>query len=99
MIWRAERKVNNGQYVGNWTVTRIYGEKGEQGYRGDFVSRVFCRSNEDLGNVDHRPTGGDYDTPYPTNKDINGVKIWYDGIPASGSGKIWTSTRKFYGIP
>jgi hypothetical protein len=29
MIWRAERKVNNGQYVGEWTVSRILGEKGE----------------------------------------------------------------------
>jgi hypothetical protein len=45
MIWRAERKVKNGQYEGLWTVSRILGEKGADGYRGDFVSRVFCRNS------------------------------------------------------
>ena len=99
MIWRAERKVNNGQYVGEWTVSRILGEKGEQGYRGDFVSRVFCRNSQNIGNDQNRPTGGTYDEPWPTNEDLSGNKIWSDGIPASGSGKIWTSTRKFYGDP
>lgn len=29
VIWRAERKVRNGVYDGEWTITRIYGEKGE----------------------------------------------------------------------
>jgi hypothetical protein len=29
MIWRAERKVKNGEYDGNWVITRILGEKGE----------------------------------------------------------------------
>ena len=95
MIWRAERKVDNGQYVGNWTVTRIYGEKGEQGYRGDFVSRVFCRSNSQPAT----PTGGEYDSPIPTNTDQHGVLIWSDGIPATGPGTIYTSSRKFYGNP
>ena len=99
MIWRAERKVNNGQYVGNWTVSRILGEKGEQGYRGDFVSRVFCRNSQNIGNDENRPTGGTYDKPWPTNEDLSGNRIWSDGIPTSGSGKIWTSTRKFYGDP
>ena len=28
MIWRAERKVKNGVYNGDWVITRIYGEKG-----------------------------------------------------------------------
>ena len=28
MIWRAERKVSNGQYVGGWTKSRIKGEQG-----------------------------------------------------------------------
>jgi len=34
MIWRAERKVSNGEYDGDWTITRIYGEKGEKGDSG-----------------------------------------------------------------
>lgn len=29
MIWRAERKVKNGEYDGKWVITRIYGEKGD----------------------------------------------------------------------
>lgn len=35
MIWRAERKVSNGEYNGDWTITRIFGEKGEKGLRGE----------------------------------------------------------------
>lgn len=35
MIWRAERKVSNGVYNGNWTITRIVGEKGAKGDSGD----------------------------------------------------------------
>jgi hypothetical protein len=35
MIWRAERKVANGEYDGGWTITRIFGEKGEKGLRGE----------------------------------------------------------------
>ncbi len=35
MIWRAERKVANGEYDGGWTITRIFGEKGERGLRGE----------------------------------------------------------------
>lgn len=34
MIWRAERKVSNGEYNGEWTITRIVGEKGARGDSG-----------------------------------------------------------------
>lgn len=34
MIWRAERKVSNGEYDGDWTITRIFGEQGEKGLTG-----------------------------------------------------------------
>lgn len=91
MIWRAERKVVNGQYEGSWTVTRIFGEQGVPGVRGDFVSRVFCRKNT----KPNRPTGGSYESPYPEDN-VGGVLIWSDGIP-SGEGIIWSSTRLFYG--
>lgn len=93
MIWRAERKVVNGQYEGSWTVTRIFGEQGIPGVRGDFVSRVFCRKNTKPS----RPTGGSYESPYPEDN-VGGVLIWSDGIP-SGEGIIWSSTRLFYGDP
>lgn len=91
MIWRAERKVVNGQYEGSWTVTRIFGEQGIPGVRGNFVSRVFCRKNTKPS----RPTGGNYGSPYPEDN-VGGVPIWFDGIP-SGEGIIWSSTRLFYG--
>lgn len=35
MIWRAERKVANGEYDGEWTITRIFGEKGDRGLQGE----------------------------------------------------------------
>ena len=35
MIWRAERKIANGEYDGEWTITRIFGEKGEKGESGE----------------------------------------------------------------
>ena len=35
MIWRAERKVKNGVYEGNWIISRIYGEQGPAGRDGN----------------------------------------------------------------
>ena len=29
MIWRAERKIKNGEYIGSWSITRIKGEHGD----------------------------------------------------------------------
>ncbi|MBO5594419.1 MAG: hypothetical protein J5931_07425, partial [Prevotella sp.] len=84
MIWRAERKVSNGEYDGSWVITRIYGEKGDQGIRGDFKSRVFVRQNTKPAT----PSGGTYDSPVPQG--------WYDGIP-SGDAIIWSSVCAFYG--
>jgi hypothetical protein len=37
MIWRAERKIKNGVYDGEWVVTRI------KGVAGSFKSMVFRR--------------------------------------------------------
>ena len=45
MIWRAERKVSNGEYDGDWTITRIYGEKGDKGDRGYTGGRYEFRYN------------------------------------------------------
>jgi hypothetical protein len=28
MVWRAERKIHNQNYEGNWVITRINGENG-----------------------------------------------------------------------
>ena len=50
MIWRAERKVRNGQYEGSWVITRIYGEKGDPGdsfaYRGHWHTGVVASVND-----------------------------------------------------
>ena len=103
MIWRAERKVNNGKYVGNWTVTRIYGEKGEigpQGKRGSFKSCVFKRSNSVINNFNAVDGSGNiidgatYDNPIPNGSgDFAG---WTDGIP-SGDETLWMAVSKFSG--
>lgn len=48
MIWRAERKIHNGEYEGNWVITRIYGETGDEGPEGRgilSVARFFAISN------------------------------------------------------
>ena len=45
MIWRAERKVSNGEYNGDWTITRIFGEKGENGLKGDTGGHYEFRYN------------------------------------------------------
>ena len=84
MIWRAERKVSNGEYDGSWVITRIYGEKGDTGLRGNFKSTVFKRTNT----APATPSGGTYDSPVPSG--------WSDGIPA-GTAQIWASSCTFYG--
>ena len=43
MIWRAERKVKNGEYDGAWVITRIYGEKGDPGSPGTSGTSVVLR--------------------------------------------------------
>lgn len=35
MVWRAERRIENYQYVGDWVITKIVGEKGDKGDPGD----------------------------------------------------------------
>ena len=41
MIWRAERKISNGVYDGDWTITRIYGETGQSGESAQFIYKHF----------------------------------------------------------
>ena len=89
MIWRAERKVSNGEYDGSWCITRIYGEKGDTGTRGNFKSTVFCRFNPTAQKSSpDTPSDGTYDSPVPSG--------WSDGIPA-GTAQIWASSCTFYG--
>ena len=51
MIWRAERKVSNGAYNGEWTITRIYGEKGEDSYTYDISPDVKSIGLDSDGNA------------------------------------------------
>jgi len=41
MFWRAERKVQNGQYLGGWVVTRIIGENGTDGNGFEYIFKGF----------------------------------------------------------
>ena len=97
MIWRAERKVKNGVYDGDWVITRIYGEKGEQGNKGPFKSRIFCRTNDTpatpTDQVPHGTTYNTYDNPVPPP--VTGQPVWTDGIP-QGTAILWSSVCTFY---
>lgn len=69
------------------------------GKDGSFKSRVFCRTNTNIGSSAYTPTGGTYNNPWPggTNPSPkqNGI-IWHDGVP-SGSEPIWSSVCTFKG--
>lgn len=65
MIWRAERKVKNGVYDGDWVITRIYGEKGDPGdpgANGDFYELRYAKNGSptsppSLVVTDRNPSG------------------------------------------
>ena len=72
------------------------GTTGGRGKRGDFKSRVFARTDTNIGSSGYKPTGGTYDSPWPggaSGTTQNGV-TWYDGIP-SGTATLWSSIRTF----
>ena len=46
-IWRAERKIKNGAYEGDWVKSRIYGEKGEPGDPAEVDEETLERIVED----------------------------------------------------
>lgn len=96
MIWRAERKVSNGEYDGEWTISRIYGEKGDKG-QSSFKSTMFVRMN----NTPTKPATnkGSFLDPSPSNclagqNSDNTDVYWSDGIP-SGTNKLWATSRIF----
>lgn len=101
MIWRAERKVSNGVYDGDWVISRIYGEKGNTG-QSNFKSTIFTRTNVEPQTP--LASYGSYNQPNPPNDTSWGVKktdgtaqsgkYWHDGIPA-GEETLWASTRIF----
>ena len=65
MIWRAERKVKNGVYDGDWVITRINGEKGDPGdpgADGDFYELRYAKNGSptsppSLVVTDRNPSG------------------------------------------
>lgn len=85
-IWMATSRKSNGVWD-DWEISKIKGEKGDDGIDGAFRSTVFLRSNE----TPKTPTGGTYASPIPTS-----TPKWSDGIP-SGSAILWESVCTFYG--
>ena len=69
----------------------ILNDKANENGRGIFVSTIFKR----LATQPSTPTGGNFDSPYPTTQ-AGGVEYqgWSDGIP-SGSEPLWASHRRF----
>lgn len=85
-IWMATSRMRNNVWS-PWYVSRIKGEKGDPGSKGQssFKSFVFLRSDEEPST----PEGGNYDSPLPSP--LNG---WSDGTP-NGTERLWMSTRIF----
>lgn len=82
----------------NW---RVYASKGVNGTRGDFKSRVFCRTNDTPTTPVGTPSQGEppyntYDYPIPPASGPNGKYVWSDGVP-SGEHQIWSTTCTFFG--
>lgn len=80
-IWLAIQETKNG-IIANWVISKIKGEKGEDGIAGNFKSTAFLRTNSEPAT----PSGGSYLNPTP-----NG---WFDGIPVGGE-KLWSSVALF----
>ena len=94
MVWRAEQITVNG-VKGAWVITRIKGEEGQAGKKGNFKSTVFTRSSEDISG--YTVLGGTYNEPYPeeTYDGSDEVDIeWSDGIP-SGTDVLWSTYHTF----
>lgn len=83
-------------------VELIWAWKGEAeaGPRGDFKSRVFCRTNDTpttpVGTTPQGTTYNTYDNPIPPASGPNGKYVWSDGIP-SGTEQIWSTVCTFHG--
>lgn len=95
MVWKAEQHKRNG-VPGAWVITRIKGETGEAGLKGDFKSTVFTRTSENISS--YVVSGGDYSSPIPTNTSYQGNNyndiVWSDGIP-NGNDPIWSTYATF----
>lgn len=84
MIWRAERKVSNGEYDGIWTVSRIYGEKGDQGLRGDFTSLFYTWAVSQPS----KPTGNTLSPKgWHTSPDRDNINVSFSGSFSVGLDK------------
>lgn len=70
MIWRAERRVKNGVYYGNWIISRIQGEQGPAGRDGNDGTSINIKGT--VNSVADLPSSGN------TNGDayIIGVNIY-----------------------
>lgn len=68
MIWRAERKVSNGEYDGSWVITRIYGEKGNPGNNAKGTKMRFTAAMSASATA-------------PTLATVNNF-TWYDTAPS-----------------
>ena len=65
------------------------GKDGADGI-SSFISYVYTVSTTQPNN----PEGGSYDNPEPN--EVDGKKVWIDGIPAVVNGPLWCSQRVFY---
>ena len=88
MFWRAEREKRNGEYVGDWTILRIQGEKGDRGDDGRSITGVkewFLVSSQSSGIQSPAITAN----PATTNP------RWYESAPelTDSNPYLWCFTR------
>lgn len=73
---------------GNASFEMSYQIKAQKDGQMSFKNMVFARSNGEPS----KPVGGSFEFPEPNN--INGVKVWFDGVP-DGEAQLWISSRVF----
>lgn len=83
MIWRAERKIKNGDWDGDWVITRIRGEKGDAVTMTEHWVKYVAQNSTDF-------TG--------THPSISSSDVaWNPGIPSiPNGGYLWTWIHEKY---
>lgn len=101
MIWRAERKIVNGDYVGSWVITRIKGEKGDNG--GHYVYRYMKNKTKPSppdNNTDGTNTNWVLNEITLSDQDLlDGYKIWmtYCLVDVNNNYSTWHSAIRISG--
>ena len=102
-IWTLVQKYTTTEPSSSSPLWTLYASKGNDGTRGDFKSRVFCRTNDtpttptDEVTTIGAITYNTYINPVPPPSGSQGQYVWTDGIPTNSDAKIWSTVCTFHG--